>query len=143
MEKWSLCAFLIATLLFTASSAWAKPELSFFLGMADGFDQGNPGYPPDGVTVKVIVEEGESETEVFNKHWNQSLWSAKFVVDLSRWAGKAIALNITTDPGAARNTNYDWIIIGDAKVSDEGQVIYDIGEALATGKAKMSMLLDG
>lgn len=137
MTRQVFCIFLIAMLLFAASVASAKPELSFFLGKKDGSDNS------DGVTVKVIVEEGKKETEVFNEHWKELAWSDEFVVDLSKWSGKEIVLNITTDPGEVRNTGWDWILIGDAKVTDGGQMIYDIGQAVAGGKAELSMLLDG
>ena len=138
MTRRVLCMFLIIVLLPVASMAWANPELSFFLGKKDGSDNS------DGVTVRVIIEEEKGkETEVFNEHWKELAWSDKFAVDLRRWGGKAITLNITTDPGLARNTGWDWILIGDAKVTDNGQLVYDIGQAVATGKVDLSMLLDG
>ncbi len=138
MRTRAFCAFLAMTFLLAASVASAKPQLSFFLGKKDGSENS------DGVTVRIIVEEDKNkETEIFNEHWKEVAWSDEFVVDLSKWAGKTITLNITTDPGEARNTGWDWILIGDAKVTDNGQVIYDIGQAVASGKVKLSMLLDG
>ena len=131
------CSLLIVMLLSITSVALARPQLSFFLGKKDGSDNS------DGVTVRIIVEEEKKETEVFNEHWSELAWSDKFTVDLSKWAGKTITLNITTDPGEARNTGWDWILIGDAKITDGVQVIYDIGQAVAAGKMELSMLLDG
>lgn len=129
---------LIITLFFLTSKAWAKPELSFFLGKKDGSENS------DGVTVRMSIEEDSGfATEVFNVHWAKLAWSHKFVVDLSQWAGKSVSLNITTDPGPKRNINYDWILIGDAKITDNGKLIYDIGQAVITGSVKLSMLLDG
>jgi hypothetical protein len=129
---------IIVSLLFIASIALAKPELSFYLAKKDGSDQS------DGVTVIVSVEEENDDvTEVFNEHWEDLMWSDQFVVDLREWAGESVTINMTTSPGPARNTGWDWILIGDAKITDGGNVILDIGQAVASGQVKLSMLLDG
>jgi len=129
---------IITVLLFLASIALAKPEISFYLAKKDG------SANSDGVTVKVIIEEDKNKaTEVFNQHWKDLFWSDKFVVDLSKWGSKAVTINMTTDPGPARNTGWDWILIGDAKVTDGNNIILDIGQAVASGQAKLSVLLDG
>jgi len=136
--KKSFIIILFFALFFIVSNAMAKPELSFYLGKKDG------SANSDGVTVIVIIEEGKGKaTEVFNQHWKDLFWSDKFVVDLSNWSSKAITLNMTTDPGPARNTGWDWIIIGDAKITDGNQMILDIGQAVASGQAKLSLLIDG
>lgn len=128
----------IALLLFAASVALAKPELSFYLAKKDGSESS------DGITVIVLVEEEKDKvTEVFNEHWTELMWSDEFVVDLREWAGEAVTINMTTSPGPARNTGWDWILIGDAKIADGGNVILDIGQAVASGQVKLSMLLDG
>ena len=67
----------IALLLFAASVALARPELSFYLAKKDGSENS------DGVTVIVLVEEeNDKVTEVFNEHWAELMWSDEFVVDL-------------------------------------------------------------
>lgn len=132
------CLIVILLLSFSASIALAKSELSFYLAKKDGSDQS------DGVTVIVLVEEEKDKaTEVFNQHWKDLFWSDEFVVDLSKWGNKTVTLNMTTSPGPARNTGWDWILIGDAKIRDGANIILDIGQAVASGQAKVSCLLDG
>jgi len=112
-------------------------ELSFVLGMKDGSESS------DGVTVMFAVEGADgSETEVFNEHWADQTWSDPFVVDLSDWSGEDITLKLTTDPGVDRNTGWDWILIADAKVVADGQMVYDIGQAVADVAPILSVLFD-
>ena len=113
-------------------------ELSFMLGMKDGSENS------DGVTIMFAVEGADgSETEVFNEHWADQAWSDPFIADLSDWSGEDITLKLTTDPGVDRNTGWDWILIGDAKVTADGELIYDIGQAVADGIQETSVLFDG
>lgn len=137
MTKRLLSVALTLGLFFATSISWAGVDLSFFLGMKDGSENS------DGVTVTFIVEEGANATEVFNEHWADQQWSDQFVVDLTRWGGKTIELKLTTDPGEARNTGWDWILIGDTKVTADGSLVYDIGQAVADGQASLSMVFDG
>lgn len=137
MIKQTVCFFLVI-LLFIASINSAKAlELSFFLGLKDGSESS------DGVVVRFFVDEDDEATNVFEQLWEQQQWSDEFVVDLTEWGTRNITLNLTTDPGPARNTGWDWILIGDAKITDNGGVVYDIGQVVADGEAKLSMLLDG
>lgn len=133
------CLILILLISFTASIVLAaKPELSFYLAKKDGSENS------DGVTVIVLVEEEKKDpVEVFNQHWADLMWSEEFVVDLRTWGSKKVTINMTTSPGPARNTGWDWILIGDAKIRDGGNIILDIGQAVASGQVKLSLLLDG
>jgi len=138
MKKRLFYISMILILSFTASMVWGKGiELSFFLGMKEG----SPNS--DGVTVKWAVEETGKSTEIFNQHWKEQKWSDKFVVDLNKWGSKNIKLILTTDPGPARNTGWDWILIGDAKVENDGKLVYDIGQAVADKKQVNSVVFDG
>jgi len=130
-------------MLLAVSTATARVDelvLSFFLGMKDGSESS------DGVTVIVKVEEGDDEdefTEIFNEHWADQQWSEEFTVALNGWGGKIITLNLTTSPGPARNTGWDWIIIGDAKIMGDDDLVFDIGQTVVSGLAETSVLLDG
>ena len=134
-----VCVSIVAIGLMLAGQSPAEEDLylSFFLGMEDGSEAS------DGVDVIISIEEEGKETEVFHKHWEDQKWSDEFIVDLREWGGKTITLKIITDPGEARNTGWDWILIGDAKVIFDGEVIYDIGQAVAENKQENSMLIDG
>lgn len=138
MARRVFCVSFVVTLLFAASIASAGIELSFILGLKDGSE--NSG----GATVRFIVEEaGGKATDVFEEHWDQQQWSDEFVVDLTSWSGKTITLNLTTDPGPERNTGWDWILIADAKVTADADLVYDIGQAVADSQQVLGMLLDG
>ena len=138
MARKLACLILILLFLFTASIALAKPELSFYLAKKDLSENS------DGVTVIVLVEEEKDKaTEVFNEHWKDLVWSNEFVIDLSKWGSKNVTINMTTSPGPARNTGWDWILIGDAKIRDGANIILDIGQAVASRQVKLSILLDG
>lgn len=135
-------ASFVMMLLFAVSIASAqraeKLEISVFLGLKDGSENS------DGVTVRFIVEEeNEDPVQVFEEHWAEQQWSDEFLVPLNEWGGKTITLNLTTDPGEARNTGWDWILIGDAKIIADDDLVFDIGQAVAGGQAQLSMLLDG
>jgi len=133
------CASLVIMLSFCASIALsAGLELSFFLGMKDGSENS------DGTTVMIIVEEDNGNiTEVFNEHWVDQQWSDKFIVDLNPWGGQTIKLNLATDAGGARDTGWDWILIGEAMVTADGALVYDIGQAVADGLPELSIIPDG
>jgi hypothetical protein len=125
-------------LLSFSSFASAKGlELSFFLGMKDGSESS------DGVIVSFTVEEGGKATNVFEQLWSERKWSDMFEVNLGKWSGKSIILNLTTDPGKVRNTGWDWILIGDAKIMANDKLVYDIGQAVAGGIMGLSVFLDG
>jgi len=129
---------LVLLLSFAASLAWGEGiELSLFLGMKDGSENS------DGVTVIFAIEDGGNVTEVFNQNWKEQKWSDMLTADLTNWGGKTIKLKLATDPGEARNTGWDWILIGDAKVSAKGTLVYDIGQAVADKKASLSVIFDG
>ena len=140
-KRFLLTSFLVIS-VFATSIASAqrvdKLELTFFLGLKDGSESS------EGAVVRFIVEEDDESTVIFEEHWAEQEWSDQFAVDLSKWGGKVITLNLTTDPGPARNTGWDWILIGDAKiVADDDDIIFDIGQAVVSGQAELSMLLDG
>lgn len=130
-------------MLFAISNTPARVDelvLSLFLGMKDG------SANSDGVTLIVKVEEGEDEdefTEIFNEHWADQQWSDEFIVPLNAWGGKVITLNLTTSPGPDRNTGWDWILIGDAKIMGDDDLVFDIGQAVASGLQVTSVLIDG
>ena len=131
--------FIILLLLsFSTSIASAKGlALTCFLGMKDGSENS------DGVIVSFSIEEGGKSTKVFEELWKDRKWSDMFEVNLGKWSGKSIVLNLTTDPGKARNTGWDWILIGDAKIMANDKLVYDIGQAVAGGQMSLSVLLDG
>ena len=141
MARRFISAFFVIILSFGASIASAQRvdlDLVFFLGMKDGSE------PSEGVIVRFFVEEGDKQTLIFEEHWGVQEWSDQFVVPLNDWGGKTITLNLTTDPGVARNTGWDWILIGDAKiVADDDDVVFDIGQAVISGTQSVSILLDG
>ena len=132
---------LVIMLFFAVSVASARVDelvLSFFLGMKDG------SANSEGVIVTFTVEEEDGKTtEIFNEHWGVQEWSDEFVVNLNEWGGETITLNLTTDPGPARNTGWDWILIGDAKITGDDEVVFDIGQAVASGLREVSVLIDG
>jgi len=142
MKRRVFYASFVMMLLFAVSIASAqrveKLEISFFLGLKDGSENS------EGVTVKFIVEEEDKDpAQVFEEHWAEQQWSDEFLVLVNEWGGKTITLNLTTDPGQARNTGWDWILIGDAKVIADGDLVFDIGQAVASGQAQTSVIFDG
>jgi len=138
MKRLIFLSFMLMILLSFSSFASAKGlELSFFLGMKDGSESS------DGVIVSFTVEEQGKATNVFEQLWSKQKWSDQFIVDLNKWAGKTITLMLITDPGKARNTGWDWILIGDAKITSDGKLVSDIGQVVADVKAKLSILADG
>jgi len=139
MARKIFSAVLIAMLSFGASVAMgAGLELSLVLGMKDG-SEGS-----DGVTIVATVEEaGGQSTDVLDEHWAEQNWSDPFIADLNPWGGQTITLKLTADPGPDRNTGWDWILIADAKVTADGDLIYDIGQAVVDGIQVTSVLFDG
>ncbi|NUM33794.1 MAG: hypothetical protein HUU50_04590 [Candidatus Brocadiae bacterium] len=129
--------FFILSLIIFASFLYSGPlELAFFLGMADG------SGASDGVTVQFFVEKSGQSTKVFEQHWSQQVWSQEFIVNLDAWVGQDFVVNITTSPGPSRSTHYDWIIIGDAKVRKDSQLVYSFANAISTGQFTGSYTLD-
>jgi hypothetical protein len=142
MRRLMFLVFLSIMLVFAISIASAQRaenlDLSFFLGMKDGSE------PSEGVIVSFIVEEPDGDTTtVFEEHWVEQEWSDEFVVPLNEWGGETITLNLTTDPGITRNTGWDWILIGDAKITADDDLVFDIGQAVASGTQEVSILVDG
>lgn len=138
MTKQLFFVSLVLALFFVASISWsAGIELSFFLGMKDGSQNS------DGVIISFAVEDGATLTEVFKQLWKDQKWSNLFTVNLNKWSGKTIKLKMIADPGAARNTGWDWILIGDAKINADGKLVYDIGQAVADKKMSTAMVFDG
>jgi hypothetical protein len=130
--------FLIAVLSLGASIAMgAGLELSYFLGMKDGSENS------EGVVVTFAVEAAGQSTVVSEESWAEQAWSDMFVADLNPWSGQTITLKLMTDPGVARNTGWDWILIADAKVTADGALVHDIGQAVADGIQETSVLFDG
>jgi len=142
MRKLMFSVFFVIMLVFAISITSAQRaenlDLSLFLGMKDGSESS------DGVTVSFIIEESDGKTTtIFEEHWAEQEWSDEFVVPLNEWGGETITLNLTTDPGPARNTGWDWIIIGDAKITADDDLVFDIGQAIASGTQEVSILVDG
>jgi len=130
--------FLITVLSLGASIATgAGLELSYFLGMKDGSENS------EGVVVTFAVEAGGQSTFVSEESWSEQAWSDMFVADLNPWSGQNIILKLMTDPGPVRCAGWDWILIGDAKVTADGDLVYDIGQAVADGIQETSVLFDG
>ena len=133
-----LCISMILVFSLIASFSFAKGlELSFFLGMKDGSENS------DGVIVTFAIEEGGKATSAIEQLWSKQQWSDKFTADLTKWAGKTVTLKLTTDPGKARNTGWDWILIGDAKITNDDKLVFDIGQAVADNKFKPAIVVDG
>lgn len=137
MKRIFVIATLISLLMTISYAHSAKLELSFYLGMRDGSNQS------DGVIVRWFVEKNRKSEMIFEQLWKEQKWSDEFKVSLLPWANEAILLNMTTDPGKARNTGWDWILVAEPKVTSDGKVIYDLFQMVSEGKVKLSMLLDG
>lgn len=128
---------IIVLLLMIASHTDAKSlDLTFYLGLRDG------SQASDGVTVRWFVE-GKKPELIFEQHWREQKWSDEFRVSLLRWAGELTVLNMTTDPGPARNIGWDWILIAEPKIVSDGKIVYDFFQAVVEGRVKLSVLLDG
>jgi len=78
----------------------------------------------DGVTFRVAVTAGNTQTELWSAHLNPAHIPADrkwepFDVDLSPFAGTAIEVSLTTEPstgGLPPNAGYDWALWGAPKV---------------------------
>ena len=75
----------------------------------------------DGVTFRVRAArfdspEGQLGEIVWEDHRDQQRWTAA-EVDLSRWAGKAIRLQLESHPGPQRNTAFDLSFWGEVVLS--------------------------
>ncbi|HAK93807.1 MAG TPA: hypothetical protein DCM87_02040 [Planctomycetes bacterium] len=82
-----------------------------------GIREHAPSEPPsDGVTFKVAVLAPEPE-ELFSRHTRQ--WEDASV-DLSAYAGRAIVLRLTGDPGPARDTTCDLAYFEDLRLEPAG-----------------------
>ena len=142
MRRLIFLVFAMIMLVFAISIASAQRaenlDLSFFLGMKDGSE------PSEGVIVSFIIEESDGKTTtIFEEHWAIEEWSDEFIVPLNEWGGETITLNLTTDPGITRNTGWDWILIGDARITADDDLVFDIGQAVSSGMQEVSILVDG
>jgi hypothetical protein len=137
MKKLYSVVIAIMLIIIASSIASAGLELSFYLGMRDGSNQS------DGVIVRWYVEKNKKSDMIFEQLWKEQKWSDLFVVDLNSWGNETVTLNMTTDPGQARNTGWDWILIAEPKVTSNGNMVYDFAQAVSEGKVKLSMMLDG
>lgn len=91
----------------------------------------------DGVTFRVRVlpfeaSDGQPGEIAWEEHRDRQQWTAA-EVDLSRWAGKAIRLQLESHPGPKRNTAFDQ--------SFWGEVVLSAGEPQAAPPAKSPVLL--
>lgn len=131
----SVLLWAVAIALIAASTVEAA-EYRFVVGMRDGSEPS-----PDGAEYVVAVEAGGTSTEVFREMWTQQAWSDEQVVDLSAWGGQDIVLVTVGSPGPARDTGWDWLAIGDPRITMDGATVIDL--VAIAGEARLSMLLDG
>ena len=130
MKKCALCV-IAGLFLFTMSGVGAelggrKLWLIYHIGLADG-----AAGKTDGVVFKVeVAGEGNGRTVLGETEWDVSEW--RFCkVDLSKYAGKRVAIRFITDPGMT--TNYDWACWGDIKIIEGDPPMDNDGETLPSG----------
>lgn len=82
----------------------------------------------DGVTYTVWVDDERAWTE----HRHTLDWNP-FTIDLSRWAGKTVALRFEVTPGPANDTSFDWAMWGARELILPGR------EAAASARAPIPL----
>jgi arylsulfatase A-like enzyme len=72
----------------------------------------------DGAKIALVVVEGEEETIVGRKSLQPNTERfEKWTADLSKWAGKEVLLRINSNPGTAKNSDYDYLFFGSPVVT--------------------------
>ena len=97
-------------------SMWSVdlPEEPARLEFALGFRPGSTTQ--DGCVFKVVILEGDQETEVFSEQYQDlSAWGNR-KVDLTPWAGKSVQVKMITDVGSADNSYSDWALWGAPRI---------------------------
>ena len=86
-------------------------RLSFGIGMSP-----ESTGKSDGVTfASGLTIAGQTQT-LMREHYNKSEWK-DYQFDLSPYAGKSLALQFRVEPGPANNTDFDWGLFSDAKLT--------------------------
>ena len=88
-----------------ADNAQSGIRLRFACGLCTGTEES------DGVTFRVrvaplVAEAGAAGEVIFERHVKAGAWN-DFEADLSRFAGRAVRLQLESDPGPKRNTGWD------------------------------------
>jgi hypothetical protein len=102
----------------------ARLTLRFATGLGDIVHDPNLADKGDGVTFSVLAN-GE---RLFSRHHNRDRgwWDAE--VDVTRFAGRSIALWLMTDPGPAGDVSFDWACWNNVRIESgaEGKLAFDL-----------------
>jgi hypothetical protein len=79
------------------------------------------GFPGDGIWFKVAVIENGKQTIVGEQTVKDFAWKT-IEADLSPWAGKAIQIELISDPGPADNVEADWSCWADMRIESKDKV---------------------
>ncbi len=66
----------------------------------------------DGVTFSAFIVHAGGRQEIFRKHYAKSAWHEE-AFDLSAFAGQEVTLGFQTEPGRARNSSFDFSLLGE------------------------------
>jgi hypothetical protein len=115
----------------------AKGKLRFISGVA--LDKGAVGQEnADGVTFGVNVRAGDTEDKA--EVHNATAEPRELTLDLAKFAGKDVELELTVDPGPERNPSYDWARWYWPRVEQD---IATTGDLIVGGKQTWNLALSG
>ena len=140
MRSIAILAGLLCFILLAGPDA-ATIEYRFFQGMTDGSEQ-----TLDGAEYIVLVEEEleqEDPVEIYRLQWDQQKWTDEQAVDLDPWGSQKVFLKTLGGPGPDRNTGWDWLAIGEARITVNGELHLDLLKLHQEGKTTVTTILDG
>lgn len=93
-----------------------NPRLDFAMGFIEG------STTQDGCVFKVVIIDGDQETEVFSESYSVLESWAHRSVNLSPYAAKNVTIKLVTDVGLADSSHSDWALWGAPRVVMEDGV---------------------